>query len=409
MLAALPSMGQAAEPLTVRAEVRTPVCYVGQTVDLVVAVVAGRETPSITAPDVSGATLSHAGTDVLPVSVSAIGDMVSERSLYRARYHLVPHRAGELVVPPFTARLDGASGSSRPIRVQVRRVPDAGRTAEFLGGVGEFEVDAEADPPSVRVGQTIEYRVTIDGPGARGVSAAPDLARLARLTPGFRVERGTDIVSDEPPSHTFVYTLRPTRAGEAVLPPVRVSGFDPGSGRYQTRAGPGVSVRVVDVPAFDSSALRYGPASPPGRSRERLAVGLTALVVAGLSVTALVAVRLWSQGRSARAVRRHCQRVAEHLARADRPSEAGRLAGEGLIGYLRLACGRPPGALTPSETRDGVARVTGSDDLGRRAERLLALSDAARFGPEKNDGDFISEGRALFLALACEPPRPQTQ
>ena len=59
----------------------------------------------------------------------------------------------------------------------VKALPVAGRTADFLGGVGEFEVGAEAEPTAVRSGQTLEYRVTVTGPAARG-------------SPGRRASRG---------------------------------------------------------------------------------------------------------------------------------------------------------------------------------------------------------------------------
>ena len=83
--------------------------------------------------------------------------------------------------------------------------------------LGMFE--AWAEPDSVRPGQTIEYEITVTGPAARGVTDAPDVSRLERLPIGLRVERRPDRETDEPPSHTFVYHLRPTRAGAATLPP----------------------------------------------------------------------------------------------------------------------------------------------------------------------------------------------
>lgn len=389
------------ERLAVLAQVRSPSCYVGQTVDVFVGVVGDREAPKFSAPDVPGAVLTHAGTDLKPLGVSGIGDVVAQRLLYRARYRLVPRRAGTLTVPPFTARLGERRGASEPLRLSVRKPPEAGRPAEFLGGVGDFDADATAEPTSVRLGQALDYRVTVSGPAARGVAAAPDVTRLGRLPLGVRVERRPDVVTDDPPEHTFVFRLRPTRAGEATLPPLRIAAFDPETSRYLTRATPGVPIRVTDVPRFDPSALDYGrtPGGDAVTTRGRIGPGAVTAAAAALGGVALAlgvaAVR--TRGRADRGARRACRVAVGRLERASTDADRGRAITEGLAAYLERATGRPPGALTPADARAGVALATGSDDLAARAERLIARCDAARFGTTGSAGDDLgAAGRAFF-------------
>lgn len=390
------------EKLTVLAQVRSPNCYVGQTVDLFVGVAAGREAPRFTAPDVPGATLRYAGTDMKPLSVGGIGDTVFERSMYRARYRLVPRRPGALTVPPFTARVDGQKGTSDPVRLTVRKPPEAGRPAEFLGGVGRFEVEAKATPTSVRSGQTLDYEVTVTGPAARGVASPPDVSRLERLPAGFRVERRPDVVTVEPPSHTFIYRLRPTRAGDVTLPPVRVAMFDPTTSRYLTKATPGVPVRVTDVPRFDPSSLDYGTpqretSGRPRMTRDGAAAVLAAVVVLGAAVVLAAAAR---QRRRAGDVRRLCRETVDRIGRAATEAERGRIITEGLIAYLGRVLDRPPGALTPADARDGIARANGTDELARRAEALIARCDAACYASaDAPSGDLAADGRLFFQDL----------
>ena len=147
--------------------------------------------------------------------------------LRRAGSASSPRRPGTLEIPSIRARLGDQSGRSRPVRVTVRPVPAEGRPAEFLGGVGRFALQAEADPRSVRVGQELEYRITVTGPAAWGMTGRPELKRFDRLPIGLRIEPRPVESTNEPPSRTFVYRLRPTRPGDAVLPPVSIAAFDP--------------------------------------------------------------------------------------------------------------------------------------------------------------------------------------
>ena len=214
-------------------------------------------------PRVQGAEVTFVGHDpIRPISAGGIGDLVFERNLFRSRYRLIARRPGTLTVPPFSARVGEENGASPALVLTVRPLPAAGRTADFLGGVGWFEVEARADPPSVRLGQVLDFRITVHGPGARGMSGAPGLARLVTLPVALPIERGPDQAVDDPPSRTFVYRLRPTRAGNLTLPPIALAAFDPKSGRYVTKVTAGLPIRVAEVPAFQPGSLRYGPPTP---------------------------------------------------------------------------------------------------------------------------------------------------
>lgn len=408
---------ETADRLTVIAGVRPSVYYVGQSVDLSIGVVAERERPSVAMPAVPGADVTLVGTDMKPLSASAIGDAVSEKNLYRTRYRLIPRRAGTLKVPPVPAVLGERRGVSDPVALTIRPPPLTGRPAEFLGGVGSFEVEARAEPTSVQSGEAFEYRVTVRGPGCRGMTGAPDLARLQQTPLGLNVERRPDQAVAEPPSRTFVYRVRPTRVGRLTLPPVGISAFDPKSGRYLTKATPGIPVRVTDVPRFDPAAVRYGPPRSPPRAESNLRRQVRPDAVRAMTVLAAAtisgfAVLVWKKRQSGR--RRGASRLARdtlsRLARVHSAHEQGRLVTEALIAYLALTIGRPRGVLTPIEAEEGVARATGSEDLARRAHGLIArcdevLYDTDPLGPGDRRPpvreDVSAIGRALFRDLAA--------
>ena len=91
----------------------------------------------------------------------------------------------------------------------------------------------------------------VSGPAAWGMTERPELARYDQLALRLRIRPGPILTSDEPPERTFIYHLRPSRAGEATLPPLSIASYDPAVSRYMTQVTPGVPVRVAAVSAFD--------------------------------------------------------------------------------------------------------------------------------------------------------------
>ena len=85
----------------------------------------------------------------------------------------------------------GPFGSKSAEELSIQPVPLQGRPAEFLGGVGRFELHAEASPKVVRVGQELDFRIKVTGPAAWGMTDRPDLARtVARTWPADRAKTG---------------------------------------------------------------------------------------------------------------------------------------------------------------------------------------------------------------------------
>jgi hypothetical protein len=390
----------------VRAQIPAGTYYVGQEIELRVGVIAAGERPRITLPPIDGAEVTPQGTDLRPLTSSAIGDEVNERNLYVARFRILPRRAGELLVPPVVARLDGRSGASPPVRVAVQGVPVAGRPSPFLGGVGTFEVAAEASPAKLRLGENLEYRILMSGPAARGVTGAPDLARFDRVPLGLRIEPLPDEVVPDPPSRVFRYRVRPTRAGAAVLPPVPLASFDPKTARFVTKVTPGVSLDVTDIPAFDVSTMSYAPApsdSPVGIGRAGRA---TVWLVGGGCLTLATAWLVWWIARTLRrrkaAAGRFAARAGRNLDASLPAAELARRITDALTTYLKLATERPAGALTPDEARRAITLVADSPELAERAARLVARCDQAQFsGAEPTVEELIHEARRLLSVLSA--------
>lgn len=399
---------QAGETLRVRLDVAPGPYLVGQGIELRLAVVGRDERPKLELPDLPEARLWIIDTSFKPISVSGIGPSISGENVFRTRLRLVPRVAGLLDVPPIVARLDGDQGRSKPLHLKIENPPMAGRTSNFLGGVGEFTAEAEAEASRTRVGQAFLFRIRVSGPGAWGMATRPDLGRLRALPIEARVEPLADETVDEPPQRTFVFRVRPTRPGDVVLPPVSIASYDPKLKLYITRATRGVPLQVVAVPDFDASTIDYRPA-PEGLARRAWIVTIALFAAAGLAAVVVLVARRgrrrWIEAARSGpiAARRFARGVALKLGSTSQESqpETARRVIEALIEYARLGVGRAPGALTPDEARAAIAGGSGSDELGRGAARLTARCDRILFaeGDGREAGSLTQEARELFTAL----------
>ena len=154
------------------------------------------------------------GTESKPISRSAIGTIALEENLIIAKARVVARRSGTLLIPSIPVQLDERSGRSRSVQLKVLPVPEVGRPAGFLGGIGRFSLGAEASPKVVRVGQEFDLRVIVSGPAAWGMTVRPELTRYDQLALRLRIRPGPILTSDEPPERTFIYHLRPSRAAK---------------------------------------------------------------------------------------------------------------------------------------------------------------------------------------------------
>ena len=379
--------------------------YVGQEVVLTLRVEVRGERPSVAPFRVAGADVSAIPAGPEPVK-SGAGDGGSD--VHPFAFRIIPRRTGTLDIPPVSVRQDSRSGMTRPARFVVCPLPSGGRPRGFLGGVGAFRLEAEASPRSVRAGGDFEYRLRIIGPAARGSRDAPDLTPFRRVPLGLRLTRLSDEVSIEPPSRAYRYRIRATRPGSAVLPPVTVASFDPKTAHYLTKASPGVPVQVADPPRLDPRTVDEAPlldSTDRGRpTLDRIVAGILGVIVTAAALVWLVSLvrRRRDRGRG----RRFASRVARRLDASEGAAETARRVTEGIVAYLNLTAGRPPGALTPDEAGLAFEGLTGRHDLAEDARRLVALCDRALYS---EDGaaveELVTRAKRLFGGLEREEGR----
>lgn len=198
---------------------------------------------------------------------------VFERSLI-ARYATYPVSEGLLTVDPIGVRyqyVDGSrrspfgwgdeddalmsffnplsrregAGTSEPVTIQVLPLPAEGRPEDFSGGVGEFNLLAMVDKYEVRANEPINLTLKVEGNGNLTALQAPHGKWPSQVE--LYEERARALVSQGGSgAQVFEYLLIPRATGQLVLPPIKMSFFDPEKKTYYTRATESIEVRVLE-------------------------------------------------------------------------------------------------------------------------------------------------------------------
>jgi hypothetical protein len=255
---------------------------------------------------------------------------------------------------------------------------------------GAITATIEATPRAAAIGETVRLTITV----TPGVPAALDLSSLPFT---LAIRSRTD---DESPSGRWHVAATSYRAGEIVIPALRIRRLDD-----HARPGPDIttpSLRLHFTAPSVSAADPLRPMSPrlePDRTMARIVVGLAAAVV--LALVALAArrplARVVVASRRDRDWRRLVRGFDVHLVRLR--AGAGRAASHGASNHLRRALGVAFDAAIPLRTTPQVAAVvfahTRDVALAARVLQVLRRLDSERFA-----GDFDVAAAAAAVTSA---------
>lgn len=327
---------------------------------------------------------------------------------------LLAERAGPLVIPSLQLEGEFSVARTRPVRIEVRPLPTAGRSADFRGGVGALQVRSSVNTTETTVGDWVEYTLEWIGPGAVMARApeTPDGLVSAEQSLDVRTGPETRSLGEDPPRRRFRWSLRAGRPGSLQIPPQRVATFDPSTGRYLTRSSRSQTVRIRARPTFPATdpARATDAAQGPSRSWRSWPTlpSLLAQVLTGLLLLAA-----WS---ALKRRRRRPDRVALRLARRLEAARAGSgrstaMVRQALAEYLAARCPAVPAALTPAEAAEAVEAAGGTPSQAAEAGRLLALCDQIDYGEAPGAvGDLEWLGLwSAAAALLRQLSRPSTR
>ncbi len=207
------------------------------------------------------------------------------------RYAAYPLREGKLPLDPIGVQVDyfsqGSSGvfdeddpfagffnqmmprkgssSSETLTVDVLPLPTEGKPANFTGGIGQFEAVAGVDRAEVKTGEPLTFSIKVEGQGNLTSFDAPK----PQWPEGVRVYEATSRITGGKSGagqKTFDYVLVFRKPGDAVLPPVEFSHFDPVQKKYVTLTTSQQRVSVTGALLEDGTERQEKPAGDTAAS-----------------------------------------------------------------------------------------------------------------------------------------------
>ena len=134
--------------------------------------------------------------------------------------------------------------SNRP-RLDVLDLPSTGRPASFNGWIGRFEIEAQAQPTAVDVGEPITLSLKVKGTGMPLSSRPPRLDQQPALTSDFQVPREIGAGEEQGGSWEFTQTLRAKHDRVAEIPEIELPYFDPEAGEYRIARSEPIPLEVA--------------------------------------------------------------------------------------------------------------------------------------------------------------------
>lgn len=183
--------------------------------------------------------------------VSVDGQLYIRTQLYAAK--LFPEKMGELKIDPLQLSATitisqsgdpfgtfGFGGTtklrtiqSETIKLEVRPLPEAGRTEAFTGLVGKHEFDLQVNNAKLIVNEPLEVKLTVSGNGALENLEAPTLIKHQDLEE-FESNGDLKIMDADQATKVFDYTYLPKANMSIPATFVNLSYFDPDTSRYET-------------------------------------------------------------------------------------------------------------------------------------------------------------------------------
>ena len=128
-----------------------------------------------------------------------------------------------------------------PFVIKVSPLPEKGRPGDFMGAIGEFVLNANAEPLSIKSGETVTLTMALTGEGNYATVRPP------------KVGESEEIVAYEPTASrvdegvVFTQLLKIRSSKLSAIPELRFSFFDPVKAKYVTLTRGPIRVKVAPV------------------------------------------------------------------------------------------------------------------------------------------------------------------
>ena len=157
-----------------------------------------------------------------------------------------------------------ARASSRPLRVNVRPIPQENRPPDFTGTIGRFNISAKANKQQVELNQPVTLTIRISGTGNIKSVAEPALPeldefRIYRASSSEEVSQQNDRLGG---AKLFEEVFIPRVPGDLEIPGLSFNYFDPEQERFRVVSTKPIRIRVTAPEGYNSDSPV--PYLPPG-------------------------------------------------------------------------------------------------------------------------------------------------
>ena len=178
---------------------------------------------------------------------------------------LIPQRAGELVIEPYSIDFitrEGfwdsykRTGKSTAKTIKVKQLPSP-KPENFGGAVGSFNISMTADKEEVKLDDPLTIKVTLTGNGNIQLCEAPKVD-IPSAFEAFPPKSTENIKTDDngmSGTRTFNYVAIARQPGEITIPAVKFSYFDLASKSYKTVSTNELTIKITGE--RDSTATAF--------------------------------------------------------------------------------------------------------------------------------------------------------
>ncbi|MBQ3617375.1 MAG: protein BatD [Bacteroidales bacterium] len=178
---------------------------------------------------------------------------------------LIPQRAGELVIEPYSIDFitrEGfwdsykRTGKSTAKTIKVKQLPSP-KPDNFGGAVGSFNISMTADKEEVKLDDPLTIKVTLSGNGNIQLCEAPKVD-IPSAFEAFPPKSAENIKTDDngmSGTRTFSYVAIARQPGEITIPAVKFSYFDLASKSYKTVSTNELTIKITGE--RDSTATAF--------------------------------------------------------------------------------------------------------------------------------------------------------
>jgi len=367
---------------------------------------------------------------------------------------MIPKRSGKIVMQPASVSAAVAVGRTRsqdpfdsffgsqvryrrfmvtsePLDLEVSRLPEQDKPAQFYGLVGQYAISASATPTKVNVGDPITLTVKIGGSKYLKPVQWPVLEQVPALAANFKIpsQKASPTIDNE--FKVFTQTIRANNDQVTEIPPIPLAYFDAEQGRYVTAKTEPIKLEVAPTKILTNADLEGSDFAPINREIEAIRKGLSANYEAletldDMSFSPLAAIGspgyavLWAvpllglvssflvktfshtspEKAAARRRRQACGKALGQLKKLVSTEE--KQQNEQLVSIMKNYIGekfdKTAGSLTPDECYDAIIAATQDSQSADKYRAIIAGFEAGRYAPMeiKIDSDKIRQVSELI-------------